>query len=346
MGIKDISKFFRNDEQEFVAEQPLTDFRGTAIAIDASFLNFRNWQAAISNCVKNVNLIHEEIDRKDLMDTWINITSSVIDDFLSSGVIPVFCYDGKLPHEKVDTQKDRKSTAQKKREQWAELREQLDSKEVSPLDDNKDIAKKLATCAYYVYNRTSEEYKYMQDVVQTWGIPTLQAKGEAERLCSALVVHDYCSTAFSGDTDLLVHGCPYPIRGFKGRKQQEINGITVDSRMAEVVCLPELLEGHDITFDEFRHLCFTLGCDYNTRIRGIGPVTAMKKIREFGSIDNFPFDTESLNLDVCERLFAICEDIGECIDCDGEELEENLVLDESKVAKKFYHSYKLYEKII
>lgn len=45
------------------------------------------------------------------------------------------------------------------------------------------------------------------------------------------------------------------------------------------------LEGLDLNHDQFVDLCILLGCDYCDSIKGVGPKTALKLIREFGNIE-------------------------------------------------------------
>ena len=41
-----------------------------------------------------------------------------------------------------------------------------------------------------------------------------------------------------------------------------------------------------LTEDEFIDMCILCGCDYASKIEGVGPVKAYKFIKEFSSIEN------------------------------------------------------------
>jgi flap endonuclease-1 len=41
----------------------------------------------------------------------------------------------------------------------------------------------------------------------------------------------------------------------------------------------------DLTNEEFIDMCILCGCDYASKIEGIGPVKAYKFIKEFGTIE-------------------------------------------------------------
>jgi flap endonuclease-1 len=49
--------------------------------------------------------------------------------------------------------------------------------------------------------------------------------------------------------------------------------------------LSKVLEGLDLTMDQFVDLCILLGCDYCEKIRGVGPKSAYKLIQEHKSIE-------------------------------------------------------------
>ena len=49
--------------------------------------------------------------------------------------------------------------------------------------------------------------------------------------------------------------------------------------------LNKVLEGMELTMDQFIDLCILLGCDYCDKIRGVGPKSAYKLIQEHKSIE-------------------------------------------------------------
>jgi len=49
--------------------------------------------------------------------------------------------------------------------------------------------------------------------------------------------------------------------------------------------LDKVLEGLDLTMEQFVDMCILCGCDYLGTIEGIGPVRALKHIKEHGSIE-------------------------------------------------------------
>lgn len=45
-----------------------------------------------------------------------------------------------------------------------------------------------------------------------------------------------------------------------------------------------LMQDLGLTDEQFIDMCILCGCDYSSKIEGIGPVKAFKFIKEFGSI--------------------------------------------------------------
>jgi flap endonuclease-1 len=74
--------------------------------------------------------------------------------------------------------------------------------------------------------------------------------------------------------DSLTFGTKILLKGFNNKKEPvlEIN-------------FEDMLKGLEMTYDEFVDLCILCGCDYTTRIEGVGPVTAFKLIKEHTNLE-------------------------------------------------------------
>jgi flap endonuclease-1 len=49
--------------------------------------------------------------------------------------------------------------------------------------------------------------------------------------------------------------------------------------------LRSVLKGLDVNMDQFIDICILCGCDYSSKIDGIGPIKAHKMIRQHGNIE-------------------------------------------------------------
>lgn len=157
------------------------------------------------------------------------------------------------------------------------------------------------------------------EIVKMMGLPTFQADGEAEALCAYMNIHGYVDAVLTEDSDVLAYGTPWMV-AFKDYK--------LGDEYVRAVHLPDLLEGLDLTMPEFLDLCILLSCDYNSRVglpptkaaiaaakkkgkeanpKSIGWVTALKLIREHGSLEEIEpliYDMEPLKYERCRELFT------------------------------------------
>ena len=68
----------------------------------------------------------------------------------------------------------------------------------------------------------------------------------------------------------------------------------------KVYTLPIILEELNLSYDKFVDVCILCGCDYTSKIHGIGPISALKYISKYGSIENIiqEIDNHKLKLTV------------------------------------------------
>ena len=115
-----------------------------------------------------------------------------------------------------------------------------------------------------------------------------------QRLCASLVHDGLADYAYSDDTDLLVYGVPRVL------SKMEAGG---NIQCTELSTVLNLL-GMD--FAQFVDFCILCGCDYNTRIYGIGPKRAHRYIIQGKTIESLPshIDKECLRHERCRMFFS------------------------------------------
>lgn len=125
---------------------------------------------------------------------------------------------------------------------------------------------------------SKETYTDCMDIIRSLGVPVLLTSStepqEAESLCASLVEAGYADVVITEDTDVLVFDSPM------------LRHIGPVSREGE------LLHGREIrqalgfeTREQWVDFCLLCGCDFIERIKGLGPVTAYKMLRQHGSIE-------------------------------------------------------------
>jgi flap endonuclease-1 len=117
------------------------------------------------------------------------------------------------------------------------------------------------------------------------GIPWIQAPCEAEARifsskleCAALAKNGNVYGVGSEDMDTLTFAAPVLLRHltFSEAKKMPIKIIEYD----------KILEGLELTSDQFIDLSILLGCDYCDSIKGIGPHRAVQLIKEHKNIES------------------------------------------------------------
>lgn len=111
------------------------------------------------------------------------------------------------------------------------------------------------------------------DVLRKMGIYVLNARHcEGEALCTKLQQSKVCEIVMSDDSDVLPYGATRVWRLVQDKTIEEIN-------------LNVVLEGMGMTYDKFVDFCILCGTDFNNRIKGVGPVKALKLLDKHGSLD-------------------------------------------------------------
>jgi 5'-3' exonuclease len=258
---------------------------------------------AVANKVvtTHTNVGIQDPDRDAVLQKWYYNTLETICLFLSHGVTPIYIFDGTHLPEKAGTQEKRKQSKVKAKEEIESLKCQL--RGASPLDQDPKLIQRLKQLLSNTTYIKKEEFSQLENLLMGIGVPVLQAKGDAEQLCAALAREGLISAVYSEDTDNLVYGCPLMITGMgeSYRVGEE------DRSYRKVICvlLEDILEDLQWSHETFIEFCITLGCDFNERIRGIGPARAYQLIQEYGSIDKYPekFDTTCLDYTRCREIF-------------------------------------------
>lgn len=185
---------------------------------------------------------------------------------LMSGITPLYVMDGKPPEEKEGTLEARGAARAKALEKAST-----------------EIERKKA--GFRITDAENERFARLCALV---GVRCFRAEGEADPLIAELVKRGICSAAWSEDADMLTHGCPVLLKGWKGTT-------------VTVVTLDQVLTELNVDFASFKNMCVRLGTDYAPRLNG--PVTSLKKCKE-------PFEPDSLHqhaLDCFHREVVVPE---------------------------------------
>ena len=251
MGIKDLKTLIKKHSPNSISSKELKNYAGEVIAIDTSiyFYKFLSYGNHLSGFVRQILLL------------------------LENDIIPLYIFDGKPPDEKNDILKERKD----KKLQLQAKKDELE-KQLAEADDSfeiKNIKQKLFLLSKELIIDTPEHITSAKKLFELFGVPYLDADGEAEILCAKLCQQKYVYACLSEDSDLLANGATLFLHNFK-----------VNQNFIIEYNLKKILEDMKITMEQFIDICILCGCDYTNKIEGIGKESAYRLIKKLDNIEN------------------------------------------------------------
>ncbi len=219
-------------------------------------------------------------DGRPLMDRRGRITSHLSGLFfrtvnlLAEGVKPVFVFDGRPPELKRETIEKRVVSRSEARRQYAEALQAGD------LETARKMAQRAAALEQYMVDSSAELLKRM-------GVPYVMAPSEGEAQAAYMASKGDVYASGSQDMDSLLFGSPRLVRNLSivGRRKLPGKKAYVEVQ-PEIIHLDRLLKALSISRDQLIDIGILVGTDYSPTIEGVGPKTALKIVREHGSIEN------------------------------------------------------------
>ncbi len=246
----------------------LEDLGGKIIAVDAY------------NAIYQFLSIIRQPDGTPLKDSSGKITSHISGLFyrttnlIEMGIKPVYVFDGESPALKAAEIERRRQVKVE-----ATARYEKAVKEGKPAE-----ARMFAQAATSMKDYMLDD---SQKLLGLMGLPWIQAPSEGEAQAAYMArkgTADYCA---SQDYDSLLFGAPKLLRNvtISGRRKLPSKNIYVDI-VPEVVELSKALNECGLTYEQLIDVGILIGTDYNPDgIEGIGPKTALKLIRQYGSLE-------------------------------------------------------------
>ncbi|KAI1332279.1 DNA-repair protein rad2 [Xylariaceae sp. FL0255] len=183
---------------------------------------------------------------------------------VDNGLKPLYVFDGAPP-------KLKSGELAKRFQRKAEAKEDLEeAKETGTAEDVEKFSRRTVRV-------TREHNAECQQLLKLMGIPFIVAPTEAEAQCAVLARAGKVYAAASEDMDTLCFDSPILLRHltFSEQRKEPVQEIAVD----------KVLEGLQMERKQFVDLCILLGCDYLDPVPKIGPTTALKLIREHGTLE-------------------------------------------------------------
>lgn len=235
-------------------------------------------------------------DGTPLHDSHGNVTSHLSGIFyrtaeiIEKGIRPVYVFDGipsKLKERTINARIRRREQA------YADWQRAVS-------EGNIEAAKSFAEQSSRVDRKIVESAK---ELLGYMGVPYISAPGEGEAQASHMCKEGIVYAAGSQDYDTLLFGSKIVIRNLtlSGRRKLPRKNVYVNVS-TERVELEETLKALGIDQKRLIWIGLMLGTDFNTGIKGIGPKTALKIVKNVNSIEememyikeryNAEFDTD------------------------------------------------------
>ncbi|XP_016703600.1 flap endonuclease 1 isoform X2 [Gossypium hirsutum] len=259
MGIKGLTKLLADNAPNAMKEQKLESYIGRKIAIDASMSIY---QFLIVVGRRGTEMLTNEAGE---------VTSHLQGMFtrtirlLEAGMEPIYVFDGHPPDLKKKVLVKRYS---KRANATEDLQQAMET-------GNKDDIEKFSKRTVKVTKQHNEDCKRL---LRLMGVPAIEAPSEAEAQCAALCKSGKVYAVASEDMDSLTFGAPRFLRHLMGPGSRKVPVLEFE--------VGKVLEELNLTMDQFIDLCILSGSDYCESIRGIGGQTALKLIRQQGSIEH------------------------------------------------------------
>ncbi len=247
----------------------LEDLNGKSIAIDAY------------NALYQFLSIIRQPDGTPLKDSSGKVTSHLsglfyrTSNLVERGIKPIYVFDGTPPVLKA-----------------AEIERRRQVKAEATIRYEKAISEgKISEARMYAQATTSMK-DYMEEdskkLLELMGLPWVQAPSEGEAQAAYMNRRgdaDYCG---SQDYDSLLFGASTLIRNItiSGKRKLPSRNIYIEIE-PEVMTLEKLLKECEITYEQLIDMGILIGTDFNPDgIKGLGPKTALKLIKQYGTIEN------------------------------------------------------------
>ncbi|KAL7279870.1 hypothetical protein ACG7TL_006279 [Trametes sanguinea] len=257
MGIKGLTALLAEHAPKAFQEHEMKTLFGRKVAIDASMSIY---QFLIAVRQKDGELLTNDAGEttSHLMGFFYRTIRMV-----ENGIKPAYVFDGKPPELKAGVLSKRFERREEAKEEGEE------AKEIGTTEDVDRFSRRTVKV-------TREHNEECRKLLTLMGIPFVVAPSEAEAQCAELARGGKVYAAGSEDMDTLTFGAPILYRHltFSEARKTPISEIN----------LQKCLEGLEMNMSQFIELCILLGCDYLEPIKGVGPKSALKLIREHGTL--------------------------------------------------------------
>ncbi len=250
---------------------PLEALRGRTVAVDG---NLELYQFLSIMRMRDGRPLMDETGRvTSHLNGLLFRTTRLITDY---AIRPVFVFDGPPPELK-----------------WAEIAKRREARDKAQREHEDAVARGDLGTAFSKAVSATRLTRPMIDDAKTLltdlGIPWIQAPSEGEAQAAHLARRGDVWAAGSKDYDSLLFGAPRLIRFLAVASTEFLPSLGRSRNVSpEVIDLEENLRVLGVTRTQLIDAAILVGTDFFEGVQGIGPKTAVKRIREWGSLEQAP----------------------------------------------------------
>jgi flap endonuclease-1 len=188
--------------------------------------------------------------------------------FLEKGITPVWIFDGKHPELKADVVAERRAKKEVAQLKWKEALEEGDYVEAQKWGQRS-------------VGFTPQMVEESMEMLELLGVPVIRAAAEGEAQGAVMTNRGELDGIATQDWDALLYGSPIMIRNLMSAGSKRMGKVI----RAEKIVLADLLAEHELSKEQLVDLAIMIGTDFHPGIRGIGPKTGLKLIKEHMTIE-------------------------------------------------------------
>ncbi|MFC7095961.1 flap endonuclease-1 [Halobaculum marinum] len=179
--------------------------------------------------------------------------------FFDNDLTPVFVFDGGVTDLKDDEVAKRREAREQAEERRKEAAERGDAVEAARLEAR-------------TQRLTDTIHETSREVLRLLDVPVVEAPAEGEAQCAYMNRVGDADYTGSEDYDTILFGGPLTLRQLTSKGDPEL------------MDLQQTLADHDLTQEQLVDVAMLCGTDFNEGVRGIGPKTALKAVKEHGDL--------------------------------------------------------------
>jgi flap endonuclease-1 len=310
MGINGLIPFLKKNALDAFSTITLNTFSKQRVAVDISLFMYK------------YKVVYGE--------DWISGVIQLFTTLRENAIHPIVVFDGEAPQEKLEEQKNRRLMREERNSKCQSLMTRIDEynkdgvistelqefydKTIVNLSKRNDflliqqvrqypkfdinmVSEKVSKMKNQNVRVTYKDIQLVHDLLKVMRIQSIQAPTEAEALCAWLAVKNIVAAVLTEDTDVLAYGTP-----------MFLNKINTNTNSCTLVDYKTLLSSLNLTKEQFTELCILCGCDYNQRVKNVGPARIYKFLQKYNTFDNIvenetKYDFSCIQMNTVKTLF-------------------------------------------